>query len=183
MLRPWYKSLVFYLGIPMLSAIVWLWVNSMFYQVRIDHWATSKGVLHQWTREFLTHGNSAIAYSWADFDEDPAQTVTRHFTPQRFTEKVAGTQWFPALSYTRERRDAGQVRHVFTLPYWTIALTYCVVWFGIYRIRTRWVRRRYADLQLAGWRARHEAALAAGDEPPPPPPPAASRSKIFRRKE
>lgn len=184
MIRPWYKSLVLWLGLPLLSAIVWLWVNSMFYQVRIENHANTTGVLNQWTKEFFTHGNSAISYSWADYDEDPAQTVKREFTRNRFTEKVPGTQWFPAYSHTKSRPAAGHVRNVLTLPYWIIALVYCVLWSGIYQLRSRWVRRRYADLQRAEWTARNHAALAASEEPPPPPAdPRATRSKIFRREE
>jgi hypothetical protein len=181
MIRPWYKSLVFWLGIPMLGFIVWLWAWSMFLQVRIENWANTAGVLNQWTKEFLVHGNSAVSYSWADFDEDPAQTVTRHFPWRRFHEKASGTDWFPALSLTAERKNAGQVRRVLTIPYWCIVLAYCGAWVIVYRLRTRWVRRRYAHFEREEWKAREHADAHAEPGGAAPADPRATRSRVFRK--
>jgi hypothetical protein len=185
MLRPWYQSLVFHLGLPGLGFIVWLWAWSMSSEERIDNWANAKGPpFEQWTKEFIVHGNSRLLFSWADFDEMPGRYIERHFTRTRTRSQVQGTTWFPALGHKSGRPDPGQVRHSVSLPHWFFVLLYLGLWLLAYRLRTRWVRRRYDTQVMGEWKARdHAAAAAENPEPPPTPDPRSTRSKIFRRDE
>ena len=186
MIRPWHKSLVFWLGIPGLAFILWLWTWSMSTEVRIDNWANAKGPpFEQWTKEFVVHGNSRLLFSWADFDEMPGRYVERHYPRTRSRSKIVGTTWFPPLGHFTGRPDPGQVRHTISLPHWFFVLLYLALWLLVYRWRTRWIRRRYHALTMGEWKARDHAAAAENSEPAPPPTPdpRSTRSKIFRRDE
>jgi hypothetical protein len=185
MLRPWHKSLLFHLGLPGFALIVWLWAWSMSSEERIDSWANAKGPpFEQWTKEFVVHGNSRLLFSWADFDEMPGRYIERHFTRTRTRSKIVGTAWFPALAHKSGRPDPGQVRHTISLPHWFFVLLYLGLWLFAYRLRTRWIRRRYDAITMGEWEARKHAGDQALAAPPrPDPDPRETRSKIFRRDE
>lgn len=116
--RPWYRSLLFWLGLPGAPFIVWAWVQSM---------ASGRGM--QWVGTgrsfFLSHGASSLRFGTDDASRKaPLHGFNEWEWDLALIEPLA---WFPppALKRLPEYSEV-----VLLLPHWLGLGLYLAAWLG-----------------------------------------------------
>lgn len=129
--RPWYRSLIFWLGVPGAPFIVWAWFRSM-----------EGGTGFQWVGKgrsfFLSHGGSTLRFGTDDASLKPE----RGFDLWDWSlEEIEDLRWFPGPDFVRSAEDPTLI---LLLPHWLGLLLYLAAWFGLmaaWRARVRRSRR------------------------------------------
>jgi phosphatidylglycerophosphate synthase len=154
MMRPWYRSRLFWLGLSVLVFFLWSWADSQ----RFESWISKEGrgrilVLRQaeGTVSFLVVSYAGSGPAGSGFNAARSKVEA-----DPYYEGPAKPRWFgPAFHHWVWDIDEGAERQeTWEVAWWVIAAGYLVIWTGILVF---WQRRR----------ARLWNASAAGCAEPP----------------
>jgi hypothetical protein len=152
MLRPWYKSLVFYLGLPVFLFLLWAWADSNFH--------------HSSLRKSGTTPSRTLYYTTV-IANSPGAVWVSHRTRKGNHGKITGPfvlgraplqglrTWFPApeykhlpgATYNPRVTDKDQAHTLITLPHWLLILLYLALWSLAFLWRRRRNKRSSAPAQ------------------------------------
>jgi hypothetical protein len=157
MIRPWYRSCLFWLGLSVLGFFLWSWADSQRFESWISKEAPGRTlVLRQaeGTVSFLVVRYAAVGGPAASGFNAARSKVEA----DPFYEVPAEPRWFgPAFHHWVWDIDGGAERQeTWEVAWWVIAAGYVAVWTGILAF---WQRRK----------ARLWKASAAGTAEPPAP--------------
>lgn len=140
MIRPWYRSVLFWLGIPGLLFLLWAWRSSNLtgHQLTLGSWelTSTQGKALAWSMR------SDLQYDfWLDYRT--AEVFTEWIAPNsppragRIVPLVAaypippGQQcWFPAARWQAKEINRDARYRLVSLPYWLLAGIYVGLWLG-----------------------------------------------------
>jgi hypothetical protein len=159
MIRPWFRSRLFWLGIPGLLFLLWAWAKSNVTEATTYlgtgcGWASSGYGKVMWF-SVETVGDELIgldlrngcASQGADafFSSSPSLVVPRFHTS--FTSPlVPAPPWFPAPGGRSERLPTGSSYRLLSLPYWLVTGLYAGGWLaGLVGSQRRKVRPPVLD--------------------------------------
>jgi hypothetical protein len=166
MIRPWYRSRLFWLGLPGLLFLCWAWNHSNSTRV-MTHLGPSSGWAGSGHGNFLwfrvrTQGDELIGLDLRNgqASEEPGgpeyfNSSSAKFAVSRFHTTVTSPlspapPWFPVPHGRAERLAAGTSLFV-SLPYWLLIAGYAALWLG----------------GLACWQRRKVRLLKRHTSPPP----------------
>lgn len=163
MIRSWYRSRLFWLGLPGLVFLLWLWWDSMSYSTTVSlSWegrsggvfaptteglsvAHACGSVHLWENEYpflplpmrfgLGYGMSRV--SMDDFMKDPFEAVAVEWSP-------ALSDWFPRPLMLPVDDDPFSSEGP-RVAIWFLIILYSASWVGACFAWQRWKRRRLRD--------------------------------------
>jgi hypothetical protein len=161
MIRHWYRSLLFWLGIPGLLFLVWAWWQSNHLWVDTflgPGWIWSgqgellwqdSTLLSSWVVNVPESGFTVLASSEGSSEKFGTLKVDMT-APTRFeifTGPVdpAERRWFPPPQWQADKAHYDQHFRLFSVPYWLITGAYAAVWLGMVAV---WQRRKSRLLKL-----------------------------------
>jgi hypothetical protein len=159
MIRPWYRSRLFWLGLPGLLFLLWAWVNSNFVrrtlflpastlnstQGKLLWWRSASDGTHDVLLDLRTSEvtvatiepgdlffGRCVFPTLGDVDSEPVEPVDR--------------SWFPAPRWQFVDLTAATCYRLAVLPYWLLTAGYAaLLTFGIHR----WQRRKLRLLEAS----------------------------------
>ncbi len=154
--RPFYRSRLFWLGLPGLVFLLWAWGRSNLLRTRMflpPGWVCStQGKLLWYQPAEAEDRVVTVDYREGDLSMTPDEYfVTRNcFPPPRghtTTEPLLTTErrWFPPPRSRSEPLDADSGYRFFSLPYWMLTSSYLGVWLGGVCL---WQRRKARLMKL-----------------------------------
>ena len=163
MIRPWYRSRLFWLGVPGLLFLLWAWGDSNRLGRRVflqPGWVYSTHGKLLWYC-VQSDGSLRVAISLRDATATPVSAPAilpkvRHSAPLRrfFTStvpvRVSERRWLPPVRWTAERFNPRSSYYLLSVPYWLLTAGYASLWLAV----------------LAGWQ-RRKARLLNRAVPPP----------------
>ena len=163
MIRPWYRSRLFWLGIPGLLFLLWAWVESNVVRLKA---LVQPGFVWSSQGKLCWHEVDAATGGWevtVDYREGTLSvsrqeefvTACCFGTSRGFISRtpvmIAERRWFPPPRWEAVQLDASSSYRLISLPYWLLTGGYAGVWLG----------------GLAGWQRRKARLLKATAAPPP----------------
>lgn len=149
MIRSWYRSRLFWLGIPGLLFLLWGWgqsnVNRTRFLVRPGWIASSHGRLFWYDVVAGYSLDHQVTYeALVDFREGQVQVIARpgigvnivcgvparRFHPYSLPVKPKEHCWFPPLRWESKRFDASLYYRWVAVPYWMVTGGYATLWLG-----------------------------------------------------
>jgi hypothetical protein len=165
MIRPWYRSLLFWLGLPGLLFLLWAWgssnsVHRTLFPSKSSHLNTAQGKVlwfsgqsdigHDFTFDFRT---GEVAVCEIVVPPGMLRTIT-HFKPWAVSRRKVPAEdqvWFaPPRWQARDINHDTRFRLV-VVPYWLLTGGYAGLWLG-----------------CVGWNQRRKARLLKLHAAPPP---------------
>jgi hypothetical protein len=140
MIRPWYRSRLFWLGIPGLMFLLWAWAKSHGTEMLTclgasGGWGGSGYGKLMWFR-VETKGDALVGLDLRNgqvcpqadtfFTSAPALAAPR-FNTSFTSPLLPEPQWFPAPGWRSETVDAGSYLFL-SLPYWLVTGLYGCAW-------------------------------------------------------
>jgi hypothetical protein len=136
--RPFYRSLLFYLGLPGLIFLLWAWADSMRYdssvQARVQIDTPGNMIL---LRQHLRNCDSWIWIEWLE-PADPDHTAITRKGKWFVRETRPGTRWFHPISQLTSSVSDQLTRRYLFIPHWLLILAYLALW----SIALYWRHRR-----------------------------------------
>lgn len=154
--RPWYRSMLFWLGLPFPPFLAWLW-----------WWSMQGGRGWMFVRPgrsvFFSHGGGTLRFGTDDASlKDTSATIDSWTWTLDNLDRIA---WFqiPALE-----RSAEDHSYVLVIPHWLAILLYVAAWIGALVAWQRHKRRCHAGgLPEIRENPDDRASLSEVSEPPP----------------
>ncbi|BCX49012.1 hypothetical protein HAHE_29200 [Haloferula helveola] len=137
--RPWWKSIVFWSGVPGLVFLAWAWCDSNRHFRSVIYYR--KPLIH------LLHGEGAVSLSVVEDGPAAVSSIKPPVVgiyPDGNSPYRPSPTWFPSPSFESvgdEGRGIGTDTHV-VIPYWMLTMGHLLFWAGLMEIRRRWIRRR-----------------------------------------
>jgi hypothetical protein len=167
LIRPWYRSRLFWLGLPGLVFLLWAWGYSNLTRHEFRIGSERGGVAFTQGKVFWVHLELDASHS-AAFDLSDGDVAIWRCPPEMsFTPQSIGTgdflegsplygddrrrRWFPPLRWEALRVNPDTGYRFISLPYWLLTAGFVVVWATAVVMR----QRRKARLQ------KHSAASRA----------------------
>lgn len=142
MIRPWYRSRLFWLGLPGLVFMLWAWLAKADQSFDFGHTAitgsgktTARGIgagggsVYQITYRNDYDLGLQPGFQWSGFRESPDEPVT--YIPLR------------PFTFIRKTVDPGEYREI-RLAWWVVISAYTVIWLGAV---AGWQRRSCRELE------------------------------------
>ena len=165
MIRPWYRSRLFWLGVPALVFLLWGWVESMRQEVSVTRLA------HEGEIVLASIGGLVKAEIYTSLDQGVSGKPPKIVTVRKslsgyvrsswnrgnggdedvviYEEPKSGAmfelthpiQWFqPPLKFGKDRTDWSISPWSIRLAYWFLVLAYLAIWLSMVAL---WQRRKY----------------------------------------
>jgi hypothetical protein len=158
MIRPFYRSRLFWLGIPGLLFLLWAWRNSNV--VRIEA-LVQPGWVWSSQGKLCWHEVDAATGAWevtVDYREGTLSVrpkeefviVCGFAAPRGFISRtpvmIAERRWFPPPRWEAVQLDASSSYRLISLPYWLLTGSYLGLWLGGL---SAWQRRKARLMKIA----------------------------------
>ncbi|WP_035601767.1 hypothetical protein [Haloferula sp. BvORR071] len=114
----WYRSLVFWFGLPVIVFLVWAWIDSMYRTTLFEMSIAGKPV-------HLSHWGGHVSVSWA---KPYLRSSASWELLMRTQAPRPGAQWFPLPSHASPHNLANAYGHDVSIPHWLILLAYAGLW-------------------------------------------------------
>ncbi len=138
MIRPWYRSRLFWLGLPGLVFLVWLWLAKADQVFAFGHHAitgptestlryigASEGSIYQITTSYHYGLGARHGFHWRGFSDSGAGLAP--------TRGICFPRPFAIIRRPLWRREHREIR----LAWWAVISTYTAVWLGAFAFRQR----------------------------------------------
>jgi len=114
----WYRSLVFWFGLPVIVFLVWAWIDSMHRTTTFDMSIAGKPVQ-------ASHWGGHVSVSWDNpyYRSSGPWELAMKILPPRPT-----AQWFPLPSHISPHNLTNAYGHDVAIPHWLILLAYIGLW-------------------------------------------------------
>lgn len=151
MIRPWYRSRLFWLGVMGLVFLLWLWVDSMRYDTMIDVYWKDHGWGFFSAFSELKAGAAIdpffVPTGGLDFEVFRSRVYLGPDVDYTSVDPFENSIWPGTLAEAMFPGALGRPSAVHTLglAYWLITLVYLSGWAGSLIVWQRWKRRRLLD--------------------------------------
>ena len=148
MTRPFYRSLLFYLGLPGLLFLLWAWVDSNFHRTAHTSSVVASSTTAFRSSTIMNHRGAIRIEHRVIRGGGFSSTLSRsHFDRVPFQQHHA---WFP---WPQRRQSKGLLDHTpgvitagititeFTIPHWLLILPYLLLWSLAFYCRHRRIQR------------------------------------------